>query len=215
MSYKSVQAESFAKHNTEAKQWEVCEIKGFQDGRPIYNILYKVVPAWSLNNKISEYFVGANCELCGHPIMNLHYIECKDNEICMLVGSDCVNTFKGAKFTEKHEKIYREKRIRKMFDEWFPQAWKEFKEIYCRKNYPNWNDGVRYDSRKTWNYYKEIRDINRSLNGYTGITLTKNPKHMSIRKLLGIMMRGAILGLTLPEEHKELTEKPPKKEKSK
>ena len=46
MSYKSVQAESFAKHNTEAKQWEVCEIKGFQDGRPIYNILYKVVPAW-------------------------------------------------------------------------------------------------------------------------------------------------------------------------
>ena len=147
--------------------------------------------------------------------MNLHYIECEDSEICMLVGSDCVNTFKGAQFTEKLEKEYREKRIRKMFDEWFPQAWKEFKEIYCRKNYPNWNDGVRYDSRKQWNYYKEIRDINRSLNGYTGITLTKNPKHMSIRKLLGIMMRGAILGLTLPEEHKELTEKPPKKEKSK
>ena len=54
MSYKSVQAESFAKHNTEAKQWEVCEIKGFQDGRPIYNILYKVVPAWSLNNKFQN-----------------------------------------------------------------------------------------------------------------------------------------------------------------
>ena len=29
------------------------------------------------------------------------------------------------------------------------------------------------------------------------------------------MMRGATLGLTLPEEHKELTEKPPKKEESK
>ena len=214
--YKSVQAENFAKNNTVADQWEVCEITGFQEGRPVYNIQYKLVAGWSLNNLKAGYFGDlANCELCGHPIMNLHYIECEDSEICMLVGSDCVNTFKGAQFTEKLEKEYREKRIRKMYDEWFPQAWKEFKEIYCRKNYPNWNDGVRYDSRKQWNYYKEIRDINRSLNGYTGITLTKNPKHMSIRKLLGIMMRGAILGLTLPEEHKELTEKPPKKEESK
>ena len=210
MSYKSVQAENFAKHNTQAKQWEVCEIKGFQDGRPIYNILYKVVPAWSLNNKISEYFVGANCELCGHPIMNLHYIECKDNEICMLVGSDCVNTFKGAKFTEKHEKIYREKRIRKMFDEWFPQAWKEFKEIYRGMNQP-WNDGIRYDTRKQWNYYKEMRSINRFLQGQLGV----KPKDITIRKLLGIIMRGKALGLTLPKEYKELTEKPPKKEESK
>ena len=40
--YKSVQAENFAKNNTVADQWEVCEITGFQEGRPVYNIQYNL-----------------------------------------------------------------------------------------------------------------------------------------------------------------------------
>jgi hypothetical protein len=221
MSYKSVQAENFAKNNTEASQWEVCEITGFSHGRPLYQIPYKLVQGWSLDNLKAGYFGDglANCELCGHPIMNLHYIECENSEICMLVGSDCVNTFKGAKFTEKHEKVYREKRIRKMFKEWFPKAWKEFKEIYGGNSWRGssmYNDGVRYDSRKQWNYMKELKSIDRYLQGIPDVYSSRsvNPRDLTIRKLLGIMERGLIHGLTLPVEHKELTEKPPKKDAS-
>ena len=217
MSYKSVQAENFAKNNTEASQWEFCEITGFSHGRPLYQIPYKLVQGWSLDNLKAGYFGDglANCELCGHPIMNLHYIECKDSEICMLVGSDCVNTFKGAKFTEKHEKVYREKRIRKMFKEWFPKSWDMFKEIYS--NGRRWNDGIRYNSQRQWNYMKELKSIDRYLQGITDCYSSRsvNPRDLTIRKLLGIMKRGVDHGLTLPNEFMELTEKPPKKEESK
>ena len=109
-------------------------------------------------------------------------------EITMMVGSDCVNSFKGAHFSEKLEKVYREEQTRKMFDEWFPKAWVEF----TTNNKSRWS--MPY---KTYKYYKELRNIQRHYEGWTGYDST-NPSELTTRKLLGIMKRGAQY-VALPE----------------
>ena len=76
--YRSVQAESFAMFDTVADDWEVCEINGLVAGRPNYKIPYKTVLAHSRNMVAREFIEGFTCELCGHPILNLHYIQCDD-----------------------------------------------------------------------------------------------------------------------------------------
>ena len=202
--YKSVQAESFAMFDTVADDWEVCEINGLVAGRPNYKIPYKTVLAHSRNMVAREFIEGFTCELCGHPILNLHYIQCDDKEICLCVGSDCVNTFKGAEFTEKAEKRFREEQTRQMFEEWFTDAWVEFNKMQR-----GWMGG------KTYTYYKELRNIKRHVDGWTGTYQVTNPSELTTRKLLGIMKRGAKYDLVLPELYFKLIEKPPKREKSK
>ena len=198
-SYTQVQAENFAKHETTADDWEVCEFDGFLNGRPNYKRRFPQVQGWSMGNAIAEYIGGdLHCELCGHPIVYDHYIECEEKEITMLVGSDCVNSFKGAHFSEKLEKVYREEQTRKMFDEWFPKAWVEF----TTNNKSRWS--MPY---KTYKYYKELRNIQRHYEGWTGYDST-NPSELTTRKLLGIMKRGAQY-VALPELYFKIIEKRP------
>ena len=218
-SYTQVQAENFAKHETTAEDWEVCEFDGFLNGRPNYKRRFPQVQGWSMGNAIAEYIGGdLHCELCGHPIVYDHYIECESKEITMLVGSDCVNSFKGAHFSEKLEKVYREDQTRLMFHDWIMPAWEEFKEIYSGGS--RWNDGIRYHDKKQWAYMKEIRKIVKFQNGNVyapyGLVAT-DPSELSTRKLLGIMKRGAQNGLTLPDLYFKIIEKRPlprKKEES-
>ena len=219
-SYTEVQAENFAKHETTAEDWEVCEFDGFLNGRPNYKRRFPQVQGWSMGNAIAEYIAGdLHCELCGHPIVYDHYIECESKEITMLVGSDCVNSFKGAHYSEKNEKKYRETQTRLMFHDWIMPAWEEFKEIYSGGS--RWNDGIRYHDKKQWAYMKEIRKIVKFQNGNVyapyGLVAT-DPSELSTRKLLGIMKRGAQNGLTLPDLYFKIIEKRPlprKKEESK
>lgn len=199
-SYTQVQAENFAKHETTAEDWEVCEFDGFLQGRPNYKRKFPQVQGWSLGNAIAEYIAGdLHCELCGHPIVYDHYIECEEKELTMVVGSDCVNSFKGAHFSEKLEKVYREEQTRKMFDDWFPKAWVEFNT----KNRPMFMYG------KTYTYYKELRNIKRHIDGWTGTYQVTNPSELTTRKLLGIMKRGIREELTVPELYFKIIEKRP------
>ena len=198
-SYTQVQAENFAKHETTAEDWEVCEFDGFLNGRPNYKRRFPQVQGWSMGNAIAEYIAGdLHCELCGHPIVYDHYIECEEKELTMVVGSDCVNSFKGAHFSEKLEKVYREEQTRRMFDEWFPKAWVEFNSE---------NKGWGMDS-KTYRYYKELRNIKRHVDGWTGTYQVTNPSDLTTRKLLGIMKRGAQY-VALPELYFKIIEKRP------
>ncbi len=208
-SYTQVQAENFAKHETTAEDWEVCEFDGFLQGRPNYKRRFPQVQGWSLGNAIAEYIAGdLHCELCGHPIVYDHYIECEEKELTMVVGSDCVNSFKGAHFSEKLEKVYREEQTRKMFDEWFPKAWVEF----------NKNNRPMFMYGKTYTYYKELRNIKRHIDGWTGTYNVTNPSELTTRKLLGIMKRGIREELTVPDLYYKIIEKRPlprKEEESK
>ena len=199
-SYTQVQAENFAKHETTAEDWEVCEFDGFLQGRPNYKRRFPQVQGWSLGNAIAEYIAGdLHCELCGHPIVYDHYIECEEKELTMMVGSDCVNSFKGARFSEKLEKVYREEQTRKMFDEWFPKAWVEFNSKNKRS----------YMYGKTYTYYKELRNIKRHIDGWTGTYNVTNPSELTTRKLLGIMKRGIREELTVPDLYYKIIEKRP------
>ena len=208
-SYTQVQAENFAKHETTAEDWEVCEFDGFLNGRPNYKRRFPQVQGWSFGLELVPLRNdGLHCELCGHPIVYDHYIECEEKELTMLVGSDCVNSFKGAHFSEKLEKVYREEQTRKMFDEWFPKAWVEFNS----KNRRMFMYG------KTYTYYKELRNIQRHYEGWTGTYNVTNPSELTTRKLLGIMKRGMREELTVPDLYFKIIEKRPlprKKEESK
>ena len=199
-SYTQVQAENFAKHETTAEDWEVCEFDGFLNGRPNYKRRFPQVQGWSFGLELVPLRNdGLHCELCGHPIVYDHYIECEEKELTMLVGSDCVNSFKGAHFSEKLEKVYREEQTRKMFDEWFPKAWREFNS----KNRRMFMYG------KTYTYYKELRNIQRHHEGWTGLSDVTNPSELTTRKLLGIMKRGIREELTVPDLYFKIIEKRP------
>ena len=117
--YKQVQAESFAMHDTVPSDWDVCDVADKKEGIHRFKIPFKCVEAWSSRAGIKRQFIlDTVCELCGHPIKNLFFIKCEKKEICMCVGSECVNSFKGAEFSKKFLKEYEEYEARKAMTEW-------------------------------------------------------------------------------------------------
>lgn len=66
---------------------------------------------------------GTLCELCGwEGIVEIWYIQEDNRRLFMRVGSVCVDTFMGAKFTAKTVKIFKETKLRNAYTAWRQSA---------------------------------------------------------------------------------------------
>jgi rubrerythrin len=127
--YEGRQMETFERLGTKPNEWKVVPLvdvqtkdkkdvlvfdipKGYDIVQPFYDSFGK-----------SDLLTGvSNCQLCGHPIKNEWYIQHDGKKIYLALGSECINNFKGAKYTEITVKVFKDNRIRQIFTIWKPEA---------------------------------------------------------------------------------------------
>ena len=205
--YKQVQAESFSMHNTIPNDWDVCEIADKKEGIHRFKIPYKCVEAWSARVGIKRQFIlGDVCELCGHPIKNLFFIKCESKEICMCVGSECVNSFKGATFSRTFLKKYEETEARKAMIEWLKTVLEDEKWAnHCNRSS---NGYVWYPNPVT-------RKFRRRLDGWKRRGIDGGQYEYDIpvkhRLIMSAFKKGKELGLKCPQIYDDLMSKKVKK----
>ena len=120
-SYRAIQMETFASLHTTPSDWTPCEIKDVFDlpngGEEVIYIFpdgYTEVP----HNQFDESTGGLRCQLCGHPITYTHFIQCDSKQLILQVGSECINTYHGAHYTDKMIKTFKDNRIREQYRIW-------------------------------------------------------------------------------------------------
>ena len=105
-SYLSVKGQTYEDLGTNPLDWHPCEIKGYVtdthgNDQPVYDIppnYNRAVTRFTRSN-------DANCNLCGHEIINKHYIQNDVKLLYMLVGSECVMNRYGRVVRKKIKKI--------------------------------------------------------------------------------------------------------------
>ena len=139
-SYRQQQAKSFADLETNAKDWKMCEIEHVVGNVVDYIIpqgyLHKQTEISKILNKTipGEIFATFHCELCGHDIKYLHYIQCDFKQLYLIVGSECVNSFMGAKFVAKEIKHFKDNEIRKNYKVWKEKTLEILSQKYQMRN---------------------------------------------------------------------------------
>lgn len=105
-SYLSVKGQTYEELGTDPLDWHPCDIKGYVTDRhgndqPIYDIPKSYTRAVTRFTRP----IDANCNLCGHEIINKHYIQNDSKQLYMLVGSECVMNRYGRVVRKKIKKI--------------------------------------------------------------------------------------------------------------
>jgi len=121
--YRARQMDTFRFLQTTPADWRMCEIKSID---MLGNIIWEVPADFRFVLGFSAIHpddTAHGCELCGHPIIYPYPIRCDRLKIVMNVGSDCVNNFMGAGYTTKQVKIFKETRLRKIFQNWILSAY--------------------------------------------------------------------------------------------
>jgi len=120
-SYRTIQMSTFASLNTTPSDWSPCAILDIltdpMDGSEIIQwdlpSDYTEVP----HSRFNEGF-GSRCQLCGHGIKRLFFIQCNSKKLYLQVGSECVNTYHGAHFTDKMIRTFKDNRTRQLYRAW-------------------------------------------------------------------------------------------------
>ena len=194
--YKNVQALSFDYLNTTPNDWEMGGITAYNRVAPRFKVPegFENVHAWSeLNPELANrstyaYTETQPCELCGHPIKHLHLIQNDDKEIYMWVGSECVNSFKGAGFSYKTIKEYRETVLHSLFEEWIKIALID--------------KGWEAHKKSGWYQYpKHIYNFRKELQKYWSGELPVNS--ISARKIINRFKQADGYGVSIPEKARE------------
>jgi hypothetical protein len=134
--YEGRQMETFERLGTKPNEWKVVPLldiqsKGNQDilvfdipkGYDIVQPFYDSFGKSALDSMHGLAVKGfSNCQLCGHPIKNEWFIQHDGKKIYLALGSECINNFKGAKYTEMTVKVFKDNRIRQIFTIWKPKA---------------------------------------------------------------------------------------------
>lgn len=116
--YSHVAYNTFKEIGTKPSEWKPCE---FDFENKAHTKFGQFIP--DNYNMIITRFSGritgletTNCNLCGHIIKNLYYIQNDSKKLVMLVGSSCVESFKLAQKGIEAYKIYVEKQTKEEFD---------------------------------------------------------------------------------------------------
>jgi hypothetical protein len=137
------------------QDWKMCEIKdvlrgadGLDDVTFIFPEGYIEVPHTRFHETTSS-----RCQLCGHPIVRHFFLQNDQKKLILQVGSECVNTYVGAGYTEKAIKIFKDNRIRQNFRIWREKA---LDEIHKRKQISGW---LPYDFYLLQQKLKKVDDL--------------------------------------------------------
>ena len=141
--YEGRQMETFERLGTKPNEWKVVPLldiqsKGNQDvlvfdvpkGYDIVQPFYDSLDKSALDSLHGLGF--SNCQLCGHPIKNEWFIQHDAKKIYLAIGSECINNFKDAKYTEMTVKVFKDNRIRQIFTIWKPKAIEELNNFVER-----------------------------------------------------------------------------------
>jgi hypothetical protein len=174
-SYKAIQMETFKSFGTVPTDWKMCEIKDvvYKPGTGDVALFtfpegYTEVP----HTRFPETVMSARCQLCGHQIVRLFFLQCDDKKIILQVGSECVNTYIGAHYTEKQIKIFKDNRVRQIFRAWRPLVMEDIEKHRSPK--PVWSSYYRegwlkepyYSLLKKLRTLDDMKSTSRVLNNF-------------------------------------------------
>ena len=136
-SYRAIQMQTFEALGSVPQDWKMCEIKDVTRGADGYDIVDFIFPEGYTEVPHTRFHetTSSRCQLCGHPIARLFYLQNDQKKLILQVGSECVNTYVGAGYTEKAIKVFKDNRIRQNFRIWREKA---LDEIYKRKQISGW-----------------------------------------------------------------------------
>lgn len=152
-SYHAIQMATFESLGTTPRDWVMCEIEDVFDtgrGREVVFVIpenYTEIP----HTRFPEVLHYLNCQLCGHPIIYPYFIQNDAKKLVLQVGSECVNTYHGAHYTQQVIKIFLDNRIRQTYRGWRDLA---LQEIDSHRN------GNRWLPRQHWLLWKKIMNTN-------------------------------------------------------
>jgi hypothetical protein len=222
--YHTIQMQSFAYLHTTPADWEVCPIIAVSEGAILFDIPagYQLTFAYSqmypitdlIREKIRHNIINGLCELCGHEIKYLWPIKCDSKKIYMYVGSECVNNFKGANYTVKKIREYKETMVTKVFKAWrgiaITQAYSDEqffeRDMYGKTYTIRGRPALRY---KVWKFVDKLERM------YDSNILTQQEKErivypftitkkdintISPRKIINIFKKAKELGFIIPNE---------------
>jgi hypothetical protein len=138
-SYKAIQMATFKSLDTIPSDWKMCEIKDlvFKTGLGEVPIFFLPEGYTEIPHTRFPETMNSRCQLCGHPILRLFYLQCDSKKIILQVGSECVNTYIGAHYTEKQIKIFKDNRVRQIFRAWRPLVMEDIEKHRGPK--PTWS----------------------------------------------------------------------------
>ena len=129
-SYRAIQMQTFESLGSIPKDWVMCKIRdvftgpnGLEEVTFFFPEGYTEIPHTRFHETTSS-----RCQLCGHPIVRHFFLQNDQKKLILQVGSECVNTYVGAGYTEKAIKIFKDNRIRQNFRIWREKALAEIEK---------------------------------------------------------------------------------------